>query len=95
MTQRLKKFLIDTRHVTIQLRHGSVYLKKITSPEEASRMRCDTVAIKNRSLDDLCIGQINYIMNLLVTDEEEVLHLLRFYKLHVFLWAASYAGRTT
>ena len=45
-TQQLRKFLKDSRHVTIQLRHGSVNRKMITRPEEASRMKCNTVAVK-------------------------------------------------
>ena len=36
----------DSRHVTIPLRHESLNRMKIIRPEEASRMRCDTVAIK-------------------------------------------------
>ena len=34
-------------YTNFQLRHGLVNRKKITRPEEASRMRCNTVAIKN------------------------------------------------
>ena len=38
----IKKSLKDSLHMTIQLRH-----KSVNRPEEASRMRCDSVAIKN------------------------------------------------
>ena len=44
-TQLSGKYLKDSRHVTIQLRHGSLNRKKISRLEDASRMRCDTVAI--------------------------------------------------
>ena len=43
----IKKSLKDTCHLAIQLHHGSLNRKKITRPEEASRMRCDTVTTKN------------------------------------------------
>ena len=45
--QRFRKSLKDSRHMTIQLHHKSVNQKKINRPEETSRMRCDTVVIKN------------------------------------------------
>ena len=45
-TQRLRKSLKNSHHMTIQLHHGSLN-QKIIRPEEASRMRCDTVATKN------------------------------------------------
>ena len=65
-TQELRKSLKDSRHVTIQLRHGSVNWKKITQPEEASRMRCH-VAIKNSKsrrpelFDQFCLFTCNWI----------------------------------
>ena len=55
--------------MTIQLLHGSLNQKKITQPEEASWMRCDTVlATKVVNPDDQ-----NYIMNML------------YYMLHLFV----------
>ena len=46
-TQQRRKSIKDSRQVTIHLRHGSLNRKKITRPEEASRMNCDIVATKN------------------------------------------------
>ena len=45
--EEIKIKRIHSRHVTIQLRHGSLNWK-ITQPEGTSRMRCDTVANRNR-----------------------------------------------
>ena len=38
-----------SRHMTIQLHHRSLN-QKITRPEEASRMRCDTIATKKQEV---------------------------------------------
>ena len=80
-TQRLRKSLKDPRHTTIQLHHGSLNWKKvIRRPEEASRMRCNTVAIKIVSPDDQ-----NPIIDLLFDDTWMIDNIQICHNFHFFL----------
>ena len=45
--------LSQLSHVTLQLHHRSLNCTKIIQPEEASQMRCDTVAIKKKKKKQL------------------------------------------
>ena len=71
------RLCLEFCHVKIQIRHISVNRKKITRPEEASRMGCDTVAIKRKEKKVNPEDQ-NYSINLLFDDTRIIDNIHRY-----------------